>query len=161
MSVNLEAYKTAMGSALRSQGYACVFIATTTAGNPCRLNYATDLLGAVKRLRRTSPTELVIEEVVWLPDRSMAMMVAEHVRDDLERHLTAGGWLSLPAAQVAQVVRSATERQHPGVVTFAHAQLMSRWAHGEAAQAVQPGRRRRARPGKRQRMAAKGMAVAT
>ncbi|MBP1091928.1 hypothetical protein [Bradyrhizobium diazoefficiens] len=158
MAVDLEAYRSAMGSALKSQGYACVFVATTTDGNPCRLNYATDLLGAVKRLRRTSPAQLIIEDVVWLPDRSMAMMVAEHVRDQLEGHLTAGGWLSLPAPEAAQAVREATERRHRGVVTFSHDQLMARWAHGTATR--EDGRKRsRSRPGKRARMAAKGLAA--
>ncbi|MBM7483337.1 hypothetical protein ACVWWI_003347 [Bradyrhizobium sp. USDA 3686] len=156
MGVDIEAYRSVMGAALKSQGYACIFVVTTTDGNPCRLNYATDLLGAVKRLRRTSPAQLIIQDVVWLPDRSMAMLVAEHVRDDLERHQAAGGWLSLPASQVAEAVRNATERQHPGVITFAHAQLMERWAHASSQPAQERGSRRRtrSRPGKRARMAA-------
>lgn len=130
MGIDLEAYRSAMGSALRSQGYACVFIATVGEGNPCRINYATDILGAVKRLRRTSPALIVIEEVLWLPDRSMAMMVAENLRDELVEHHTAGGWLNLPAETVAEEARSAAQRRHPGAVTFTHAELTARWVHG-------------------------------
>jgi hypothetical protein len=150
MPVDLEAYKSVMGAALKSQGYACVFIATTTEGNPCRLNYATDLLGAFKRLRRTSPAQLVIEEVVWLPDRGMAMVVSDSVRDDLEAHLAGGGWLNLPAPEVAQAVRSATARHHPHVMAFTHDQLMLQWTKAHPQR-----ERKRSRPSKSARQAAK------
>ncbi|TGN75948.1 hypothetical protein EOW77_0032280 [Bradyrhizobium yuanmingense] len=150
MAIDLEAYRSAMGSALRSQGYACVFITTVAEGSPCRVNYATDIMGAVKRLRRTSPVQLLIQDVLWLPDRGMAMMIADNLRDNLGRHYTAGGWLNLPAATVAEAARSAAVRRHPGVVTFTHAELTARWAH----EAEKPRGRKRARPSKSARMAA-------
>lgn len=151
MAIDLEAYRSAMGSALRSQGYACVFITTVAEGSPCRINYATDILGAVKRLRRTSPAQLLVDDVLWLPDRGMAMMIADNLRDDLGEHHTAGGWLNLPAAKVAEAARSAALRRHPGAVTFTHAELVSRWAH-----AARHGKdRKRTRPSKRARIEAR------
>ncbi|WP_342283062.1 hypothetical protein WKW52_16605 [Bradyrhizobium ottawaense] len=155
MAIDLEAYRSAMGSALRSQGYACVFITTVADGSPCRINYATDLLGAVKRLRRTSPAQLLVDDVLWLPDRGMAMMIADNLREDLGQHHTAGGWLNLPAVKVAEAARSAALRRHPGVVTFTHAELTARWTH----EAEKPRDRKRSRPSKSARIAARAPAV--
>jgi hypothetical protein len=59
MPFDLADYGQNIKAALKRGGFACVSVASVETGRPCRVGYAEDLTGAVKRLERASPMPIV------------------------------------------------------------------------------------------------------
>lgn len=127
MAIDLDAYTPKMKAALKKGGYACVFVASVDGGQPCRVGYATDLIGAVQRLRRTSPVDLNVEDVMWVPDRGIATMIAQAVGAAVYPFRKSGGWVDLPADKVAGELHLTTFRLYPNASTVPHSQLIAKW----------------------------------
>lgn len=94
MPVDLADYPLRLRKALKRGGYACVYVATID-GSACRVGYANDLFNAIARMRRAVKATVLVEDVCWCPDRSIATQVAGDVRDTLGEHAMPGGWFNL------------------------------------------------------------------
>src|ERR1700722_7841827 len=125
MPIDLGAYTPAIKAALKKGGYACVYVASVQDGRPCRVGYALDPVEAVKRLARTSPVEIVVDDVMWVPDRGIATSIAQSVLASIVGHRRAGGWHDLAGESVVSAVHLETFRLFPGATTVPHNQLMS------------------------------------
>jgi hypothetical protein len=128
MPIDLADYSHGIKAALKKGGYACVYVASVQGGRPCRVGYAIDLCDTVKRLQRSSPLAITVEDAMWVPDRGIATMIAQSVRASIAPHLQAGGWHDLPAESVASAVHLDTFRLYPGATTVPHNQLIAGWA---------------------------------
>jgi len=110
MPVDLAVYPLRLRKALKRGGYACVYVATID-GTACRVGYANDLFNAIARMRRAVKAAVLVEDVCWCPDRSVATQVAGDVRDTLSEHALPGGWLNLvPKEAILEVKRVARGR---------------------------------------------------
>lgn len=127
MAIDLDAYTPKMRTALKKGGYACVFVASVDGGQPCRVGYATDLHGAVQRLRRGSPVSLEVEDVMWVPDRGIATMIAQAIGAAVLPFRKPGGWVDLPADKVAGEMHLTTFRLYANASTVPHNQLIAKW----------------------------------
>ena len=128
MAVDVGAYRSKIGAALRGEGFACVYVATFDSGRPCRVGYATDLPEAVKRLQRSSPARIIVHDAMWVPDRGIATLITQSVQAAIGTHRRAGGWYDLPAESVAGEVNLTTERLYPNATIILHDQLIARWS---------------------------------
>ena len=127
MPIDLADYNPGIKAALKKGGFACVYVASVEAGRPCRVGYAEDLCGAIKRLERASPLPIVLEDVMWVPDRSIATMIAQSVLASIAPHRRAGGWHDLGAESVLGAVRLDTFRLYPNAMTVRHDLLVAQW----------------------------------
>ncbi len=127
MPIDLAAYTPTIKAALKKGGYACVYVASAKDGRPSRVGYALDPVEAVKRLARSSPVEIVVDDVMWVPDRGIATSIAQSVLASIAMHRRAGGWHDLAGESVARAVHLETFRLYPGAVTVPHASLISEW----------------------------------
>lgn len=128
MAVDLADYTKGIKAALKSGGFACVYVAAAPTGEPCRIGYADELAATVMRLQRSSPVALSVECAMWVPDRGIAKVIANAVACDLAPHRQAGGWFNVAAVTAAQAVELATFRLYPNATTVPHHQLISQMA---------------------------------
>jgi hypothetical protein len=96
-------------------------------GRPCRVGYALDPVEAVKRLARTSPVEIVVDDVMWVPDRGIATSIAQSVLASIASHRRVGGWHDLAGDSVVSAVHRETFMLFPGAATVPHNQMISKW----------------------------------
>ncbi|MGM4967415.1 hypothetical protein AB7714_28235 [Tardiphaga sp. 1201_B9_N1_1] len=125
MAVDLGDYTPALKAGLKKAGFACVYVAS--AGKACRVGYALDLPAAIKRLQRSSPVPIEVEDAVWVPDRGIATNIAQSVLAGLASHRSIGGWHNLPAASVAGEVGLTTFKLYPGATAMPHQELLGKW----------------------------------
>jgi hypothetical protein len=122
-------------SGAKKGGFACVYVASAESGRPCRVGYALDLVDAVKRLARSSPVPIDVDNAVWVPGRGITTTTAQSVLASIASRSGAGGWHDLPAASVVRAVELETFRLYPNAVIVPHDQLISKRAR-KAAPAV-------------------------
>lgn len=125
--LNLADYTPKITAALRNGGYACVYVASVQGGRPCRVGYAIDLAASIKRLQRSSPLPIVVDDAMWVPDRGIATMIAQSVQATVNEHRGAGGWYDLPAESLTSSVHLETFRLYPNATTVPHQQLIAQW----------------------------------
>ena len=128
MQVDVADYTKGIRRALKHGGYACVYVASVAGGKPCRVGYSTDLPGCIARLQRSSPVPIMLNDVTWFPDRSMATNVALSVQASIGQHRRAGGWYELEATSAAPEIDLAAFRLYPSAAPVPHSQLISSWA---------------------------------
>lgn len=129
--IDLADYSQTIRCALKKGGYACVYVAAVQDGRPCRIGYALDLMDAIKRLQRSSPLQISIWDVMWVPDRGIATTIVQSVLASIAEHRGAGGWHDLEALSVVDAVHLETCRLYPNAVTVPHDQLISSWKKRE------------------------------
>jgi hypothetical protein len=128
MAIDLADYTPSIKAALKKGGFACVYVAATPGGRPCRVGYALDLVDAFKRLARASPLPIVVDEAIWVPDRSIATTIAQSVLASIAQHRQEGGWHDLSAGSAAIAVQLETCRLYPSATTVPHSHLIAQWA---------------------------------
>jgi hypothetical protein len=132
MPIDLTDYSASIKAALKKGGYACVYVASVQNGRPCRVGYAEDLCAAVKRLARSSPLKISVEDAIWVPDRGIATTIAQSVLASIAPHRQAGGWHDLAAESVRGAVHLETFRLYPGAATVPHNELIAQWRKNPA-----------------------------
>lgn len=127
MPIDLAGYTKQIRDALKKGEYACVYVVSVAVPALCRVGYAEDLIAAVARLQRSSPTPIETESALWVPNRSIATNIAKAVQCDLVGSRQPSGWLNTAAATAAQAIELAAYRIHPGATMIWHDQLISQW----------------------------------
>jgi hypothetical protein len=128
MPIDLADYSTSIKVALKKSGFACVYVASVQCGRPCRVGYAIDLGAAIQRFQRFSPLPIVVEDVMWVPDRGIATTISQTVMASIAAYRQNGGWYDLTAESIASAVHLETFRLYPNTVTVPHNRLIAQWS---------------------------------
>lgn len=127
MPIDLADYTKPVRDALRQGGYACVYATTIETPVMSRVGYSEDLVATIGRLQKSIPSPLLVENVLWVPDRGIATNISRAVQCDLMPSKRVGGWFDVTADTIARAIELAAFRIHPGSSMAWHEQLMAQW----------------------------------
>jgi hypothetical protein len=125
MPLNLSEYTPRIRESLKRGGFACVYVASTPEGKPSRLGYAVNLHQAVATVQHHCPTPVWVEEVLWVPDRSIAGAIAKVTHSAHADRMLHGGWLDVTAGEVAFAMIAVAQRKYPTSTMITHNELIA------------------------------------